>query len=539
VDAGWSGDQARIASPAVELCGSGDLPSLILLTHVHPDHAGSARALARAWAARVLVHPAELPIAHGDFAAMAASAGPLDRWVVLPLMRAAGQRRRDALIARSSLGDVASGVEPDGAIAGLPDWRWIHSPGHTPGHVSLFRAQDRVLLSGDALLTVRVNSPSGVLLGSPGLSGPPRYTTWSWPRAIESIAGLAALEPRVVGPGHGLPAAGRDTPALVADFAGRVAVNGALVNRTAGTAVLGLSGLGYPLTQAAIGRWGRRGAVIDAGVAAGLLARDAALVRSGAPARFQPLPRALLRLELSAAAAATVLGVVAVARPGQRVGRTPAGTLEGLRRLSVGLLFGFHTWRFRVYMSPSSGRQATATGGNGVSGRSAQGLATAGLRPLSAGGRIRLDAGRWLDKHLTPLGVALYRLTGGGVTRLYGVDALLLTTRGRRSRRPRTVVLQFFREGDALLLAAANDGGATNPGWYFNLMANPAARVEVMDRSFVVRAEELTPDEASEAWARVILPRAPTYEAYLRATSRAIPVVRLTPIAVEPRRGRS
>ncbi len=154
---------------------------------------------------------------------------------------------------------------------------------------------------------------------------------------------------------------------------------------------------------------------------------------------------------------------------------------------------------------------------------------------MSARERLALDVGRWLDRHLTPLGVMLYRLTKGGITRPWKVDALLLTTHGRRSGKERTVVLQFFRDGDAMLLAAANDGGSTHPGWYHNLVACPSARVEVMGRAFAVRAEELTPDEATEAWTR-ILRRAPSYEKYLRATTRVMPVIRLAPIEPAPPR---
>ena len=63
------------------------VPSVILLTHVHPDHAGAARELATIWGCPILVHPAEIPIANGDFAAMTRYAGPMDRWLILPLMR--------------------------------------------------------------------------------------------------------------------------------------------------------------------------------------------------------------------------------------------------------------------------------------------------------------------------------------------------------------------------------------------------------------------------------------------------------------------
>jgi len=92
---------------------------------------------------------------------------------------------------------------------------------------------------------------------------------------------------------------------------------------------------------------------------------------------------------------------------------------------------------------------------------------------------------------------------------------LLLTTRGRRSGRERTVVLQFFPGGNAMVVAAANGGGASHPGWYFNLKADPVARVEVMGRTIAVRAAELPADEAAAWWQR-ILRRDPSYERYPR-----------------------
>jgi deazaflavin-dependent oxidoreductase (nitroreductase family) len=150
-------------------------------------------------------------------------------------------------------------------------------------------------------------------------------------------------------------------------------------------------------------------------------------------------------------------------------------------------------------------------------------------RRISRKERVGLFIHRGLDKWLTPLGVWVYRRTRGGITRPWKVDALLLTTRGRRSGRERTVVLQFFPDGDGMIVAAANDGGASHPGWYFNLTANPAARVEVMGRTIAVRAEELPADEAAVWWRR-ILQRAPSYERYARAPIRTFPIVRLSPI---------
>ena len=146
--------------------------------------------------------------------------------------------------------------------------------------------------------------------------------------------------------------------------------------------------------------------------------------------------------------------------------------------------------------------------------------------------RLGLWLHRSLDRWLSPLGVWVMRRTRGGIARPWKVDALLLTTTGRRSGRPRTVVLQFFRDDDSMIVAAANDGGRSHPGWYLNLIAEPAASVEVGGRTVPIRANELHAAEAERWWAR-ILERSPEYERYARATTRRIPVLRLVPFAGE------
>jgi deazaflavin-dependent oxidoreductase (nitroreductase family) len=144
--------------------------------------------------------------------------------------------------------------------------------------------------------------------------------------------------------------------------------------------------------------------------------------------------------------------------------------------------------------------------------------------------RVGLFLHRALDKWLSPLGVWVMRRTKGGTARRFRVDALVLTTVGRRSGRSRNVVLQFFPDGDAFVVAAANGGHPRDPAWYLNLSSTPTARVEVQGRTVDVRAEELPPDEATAWWQR-ILARSPEYERYARATTRRIPVVRLTPVS--------
>jgi glyoxylase-like metal-dependent hydrolase (beta-lactamase superfamily II) len=167
------------------------------------------------------VHPDELPLAVGDFAALSAASGPLDIWLILPLMAAMGRRRREALLARSSLKDVVRAFDPGSDVPGLPGWECIPTPGHTPGHVAFFRSSDRVLITGDAVVTLQLNSVSGLILQRQGLSGPPWYTTWSRRAARESVATLAGLTPSVLAGGHGMPMVGAGTADALRAFAGR------------------------------------------------------------------------------------------------------------------------------------------------------------------------------------------------------------------------------------------------------------------------------------------------------------------------------
>jgi glyoxylase-like metal-dependent hydrolase (beta-lactamase superfamily II) len=178
-----------------------------------PDHSGSARELARIWDLPVWVHPGEMPLAAGRY--RPEYGNPLDRWLVVPLMHVLPRRRVDSMICEASLAGVARPLDPVGPPPGLPDWRCVAAPGHTPGHAAFFRARDRVLISGDAVLTVNLNSVRGLRRGKPGVWGPPLYTTWNWPLAKESVAALARLEPHVLAGGHGRPMTGAGTAACL------------------------------------------------------------------------------------------------------------------------------------------------------------------------------------------------------------------------------------------------------------------------------------------------------------------------------------
>ena len=160
-------------------------------------------------------------------------------------------------------------------------------------------------------------------------------------------------------------------------------------------------------------------------------------------------------------------------------------------------------------------------------------MSTSGIKSLSGNltsrDRLLLVLEREANRRLRRLGTWLFRLTGG---RIAPRDqyVLLLTTRGRKSGREHTVLLQAFREGVNMIIVAANSGGPSQPDWFLNLKATPAARVEIKGRTMRVRAEELPAADAESLWPR-ILHRAPAYATYRKATGRTIPLVRLVPVA--------
>ena len=98
----------------------------------------------------------------------------------------------------------------------------LHTPGHTPGHVSFFRPEDGLLLVGDAFCTTKPESFYEVaIVQEPELHGPPAYLTSDWTQARESVEKLAQLNPKILAPGHGKPLSG----AGLADALRKLAAN--------------------------------------------------------------------------------------------------------------------------------------------------------------------------------------------------------------------------------------------------------------------------------------------------------------------------
>lgn len=91
----------------------------------------------------------------------------------------------------------------------MPGWQWVHTPGHTAGHVSLFRDSDRTLIVGDAFVTTKQESLLAVLSQTQHVHRPPAYYTQDWKAARSSIETLADLRPEIAATGHGRPMYGQ------------------------------------------------------------------------------------------------------------------------------------------------------------------------------------------------------------------------------------------------------------------------------------------------------------------------------------------
>jgi len=200
VDAGMPNSADAIISAAEERFGSASKPKGILLTHGHFDHVGAIVELVKYWKIPVYAHEFELPYLTGKQGYPAPD----------PTVEGGLVAKLSPLfpIEPINLGKHVEQLGSDGTISILPAWRWIHSPGHTPGHISLFREQDLCLIAGDAFVTVKQESIYKVFTQEQEISGPPRYLTTDWHSAWESVRRLEALKPINAITGHGLPMSG-------------------------------------------------------------------------------------------------------------------------------------------------------------------------------------------------------------------------------------------------------------------------------------------------------------------------------------------
>jgi glyoxylase-like metal-dependent hydrolase (beta-lactamase superfamily II) len=172
VDAGLPDQMEAISAALVEAgIGVGDLRRIIF-THQDLDHVGSGAALVRQSGARVLAHSADAPYIEGSLRLLKPSPEMLEQ---RPQMREVLERLEpvgiDEYVEDGTRLDLAGGTKV------------FSTPGHTPGHISLYLERSKVLIAGDALRAERGT-----------LNGPNPSMTLEMRTAIQSIRRLADLE---------------------------------------------------------------------------------------------------------------------------------------------------------------------------------------------------------------------------------------------------------------------------------------------------------------------------------------------------------
>lgn len=214
VDAGMPKSKKLIKRAIEERFGEDSQPKAIILTHGHFDHVGALIELVERWNVPVYAHELEIPYLTGQ------------KQYPEPDSTVEG-----GLVSKMSpifpndpinLGDNVNVLPADGTVPELPEFKWIHTSGHSPGQVALFREKDRALIAADTFVTVKQDYLYRVITQEKEISGPPRYFTTDWKAAKESVEKLAQLRPSVAVTGHGLPMAEeeltKNLEKLVLDF---------------------------------------------------------------------------------------------------------------------------------------------------------------------------------------------------------------------------------------------------------------------------------------------------------------------------------
>ena len=164
----------------------------IVLTHQDMDHIGNARELRSKSGAAVLAHEEEVPYIQGEKRLLKFDPSRLES-MLASLPEAARDSAR-ALFSSPPSAHVDQYLHDGDVIPVGAGARVVYTPGHTPGHISLYVPTERLLIAGDGL---RVES--GQLLG------PSEANTPDMERALLSVRKMAELEVETVVCYHGGP----------------------------------------------------------------------------------------------------------------------------------------------------------------------------------------------------------------------------------------------------------------------------------------------------------------------------------------------
>ena len=196
IDTGFRGSHPRIISFIRSLGRSVEDISLIIITHNHLDHVGGLIELKKLTRAKVAAHKADLndsenQLPYPKIARKLLHIPPFS--ILRPLIYA-------------KPGDIDIQLEGGEVLSPLGGLEVIHTPGHTPGSISLFSPQKKLLIVGDALNNRRQN-----------LRLPPKFVSTDLTQAVDSVKRIAQLDFDILCFGHGKPLT-RDASTRVRDL---------------------------------------------------------------------------------------------------------------------------------------------------------------------------------------------------------------------------------------------------------------------------------------------------------------------------------
>ena len=209
VDTGLRPFAWKIRAAAEERFGRDSKPVGIFLTHGHFDHSGSARTLADHWGVPVYAHRLEVPYLTGR-----SGYPPPDPTVggaiamLSRVMPHDGINLGGRLRLLTTAADTPSGADNEGPLPGMDGWKWVFTPGHSPGHVAFFREADRTLLAGDSVATLNMDSYLELAIKQQEVSTAGAPFIPDWESYAQSLQTVADLEPVTLACGHGIPMSG-------------------------------------------------------------------------------------------------------------------------------------------------------------------------------------------------------------------------------------------------------------------------------------------------------------------------------------------
>jgi glyoxylase-like metal-dependent hydrolase (beta-lactamase superfamily II) len=202
LDGGDPGPDGTAAVAAALTAAGSALERLerLVVTHAHIDHFGLAGEVVRRSGGELWMHRrTDLDLAKYDEPDEAVDRRALmlaDHGLFGPELTESSEGLRDWLPVMPSVGRPSRLLDGGERFpAGGRTWEVVHTPGHSPGHVCLWNAEERLLCSGDHLLQV-VSPP---VTFERGFEPDPLGSY------LESLDRVRDLAPELVLPGHGTP----------------------------------------------------------------------------------------------------------------------------------------------------------------------------------------------------------------------------------------------------------------------------------------------------------------------------------------------